>query len=100
MCAAWARRNMPSPQERRKIARAVEHHQWMLATMKDVDLVAAVDADARDVAELPAVGQPGPSVHDPIPELAAAHARVHVAKCTSTEPKSLNVTATLCPGLA
>src|SRR5215472_1492674 len=38
-----------------KIAVAVEHHHRMVAAVKDVDIVAAVDADPADLFERPAV---------------------------------------------
>src|SRR5262249_6179503 len=53
----------------------------VFAAIEDVDVVLAVDADRGDVAEFPAVGQPGPVLDDAIAVLAAAkyygHSSLH-----------------------
>jgi len=63
---------IPSPQERREIAVAVEHHHRMGTAIEDVDAVALVHADRGDVAELPARRQLSPALDGPIPMLASA----------------------------
>ena len=53
----------PGPQ---KIALSVEHHHGMFAAVEDIDLILAVNGDAGDIPELPAIGQFGPILGDPV----------------------------------
>jgi hypothetical protein len=58
--------NRPSPQLRKEIAVAVEHHQRVGAVVEDVDAVLAVDRDGGDVGQLSAVGQFCPVFSDAV----------------------------------
>src|ERR1700760_4665722 len=61
-----------------KIAVAVEHDHRVLAAIKDVDAVLAIDADRGDVGELPAVRQLRPVLHHAVTMLAGAEDVFHV----------------------
>jgi hypothetical protein len=64
----------PASQE---VAVAVEHAHRMRTTIEDVDVVLAVDADCRHVAEDPAVGQLRPVLQHPVGIFAAADDDAH-----------------------
>src|SRR5262249_11587433 len=61
-----------------EVALAVEYHHGMLTAVEDVHVVLAVDRDRRDIAELPAVGQLRPVLHDALTMRAGAYGCGHV----------------------
>jgi hypothetical protein len=65
----------PLPEGSQEIAVAVEHHHRMFATVEDVDIVFAVDADTADFLERPAGGQFRPVHHRFVHVLPVAHGR-------------------------
>jgi hypothetical protein len=56
-----------------ELALAVEDHHRMLAAIEDVDIVLAVDTDAADFLEGPALGQLRPVGIDPVSVVSASH---------------------------
>ena len=74
----------------------------MVAAVKRVDLVLAIDADGRDVVQIPSVGPFRPAFDSAVGVVAGAEHRTHGRhpNVTRTAPTPWNVATTVWPGFA
>ncbi len=72
MVAPCARLKTPSPQERKKVAVAVEDDDRMLAARETINLILVIDRDRRHFMKGPVVGQFSPSFDHFVAKLAAS----------------------------